>query len=621
MTSVGSINSVDVRSVKESQKTMMLFNTCDKRDRELILSSKAFQSFPNEIKEVLTTISNMFQAGKSNITIPAMLIPGILHMQYESKDDKKNYVRNHLIPHGKEGVDWAYFSRSVVFSQGMKQVHTVNERFGLCEVREDEIVYKIPGSNGKTYVISKRDDLRTKYPFVTPEHFHLNLLCEHGINPVSKSLNKCYMALGEEVIKFTQGKSNAFDMIRDKRKMQQRQYVQYRKEDDDDDIHVDYDRLYEQKMKKLRMTSAKAMLKLDLFNIALDNLVKGQKQIYETCNRRQKEGKELEKQLFDVASTVFKSICKMDEDEPDHVQRVKKGNAINDVQVNVDETMGQEEEQQQNISNSDKENESKEKNDQVQEKAASAVVEKESVDNSDIYVQSKFMINFLCICIDGKVVNENKEKMKLKIKTIPADRKNLMNQNLSDEKFGELQMIVGKYNKWIEVSQSALDLVYQKHVIEKYNRIMGENTLRGFFVDRCQRATLIDDVKGLYGINLYEFFALMLSKNMVKYSDEENGTSLDIPEPIPLPPGPSKRKLPTPVPLQSLPGYTIEREFEDEYEVDVFKLCDQYGLTKELRSQHRVNIWDCIYNLWVKKNKGKFPEIRIINNKRNGVKE
>ena len=73
---------------------------------------------------------------------------------------------------------------------------------------------------------------------------------------------------------------------------------------------MDYDRLYEQKMKKLRMTSAKAMLKLDLFNIALDNLVKGQKQIYETCNRRQKEGKELEKQLFDVASTVFNLFVK-----------------------------------------------------------------------------------------------------------------------------------------------------------------------------------------------------------------------------------------------------------------------------------------------------------------------
>ena len=99
-------------------KITSCFNTLDIDERNTLFNRPNLVRFSQSAKSVYQWICSMIEKGRYEFSIPAMLIPAILGMEFESKDSRHDFIRLFLKTHGKENFDWKKIKKSNFFNFG-----------------------------------------------------------------------------------------------------------------------------------------------------------------------------------------------------------------------------------------------------------------------------------------------------------------------------------------------------------------------------------------------------------------------------------------------------------------------------------------------------------------------
>lgn len=166
-------------------------------DRDAVMRAEPLVKFASETKAVYSYITEMCEKGKNEMTVPAMLVPAMLGMAYETKDNRKDYTRQYLRVHGEEGADWVFRSKtSIFFNEGANS---------LIEI-------PVPGRDSEKIVFRRDAGNAAKFAFVTP-HF-ARVLMLRSTSQVGRELAEFYLAVHDEVIKFLRGDASKFDTLK-----------------------------------------------------------------------------------------------------------------------------------------------------------------------------------------------------------------------------------------------------------------------------------------------------------------------------------------------------------------------------------------------------------------------
>lgn len=112
-------------------------------------------------REVYLYFVDACDRGKHDISIPAMLVPAVMGMEYDTPVARRHFNERQLKGLGIEGVDWRFFSKKEVFS-----------RFPASTT---DVEFPVPGKPGEKIVMRRDAGNAAKFPFVTP-HFALRLI-------------------------------------------------------------------------------------------------------------------------------------------------------------------------------------------------------------------------------------------------------------------------------------------------------------------------------------------------------------------------------------------------------------------------------------------------------------
>ena len=98
-------------------------------------------------------ICQKFDEGADETSIPAMLIPAMLDMEYEGGKRADNFKTRYLQKFGSEGKDWCTMTKSQFFKD-------IDARI---------VKFKVPGWPAKSIIMSKQSGNHVKWSFVTPK--------------------------------------------------------------------------------------------------------------------------------------------------------------------------------------------------------------------------------------------------------------------------------------------------------------------------------------------------------------------------------------------------------------------------------------------------------------------
>ena len=168
------------------------FNTLDTSERSAVLSRPALGRFSVETKQVYQWNCAMMDKGCNEFSVPAMLVPAILGMEYSEAFHQRNFARDFLKVHGQEGVDWKNFKKNEMKFIMINDCH--NE-------------YKAPNAPDRVIRFSRDDHHNTRYPMVTP-HF-ARVLMMRSTSQIGRELADFYTVVHDELRAYLRGKESA----------------------------------------------------------------------------------------------------------------------------------------------------------------------------------------------------------------------------------------------------------------------------------------------------------------------------------------------------------------------------------------------------------------------------
>ncbi|CAK9038543.1 unnamed protein product [Durusdinium trenchii] len=186
----------EVKGVSEEQLDVISsrFSGLKASEQQRIIGAPALAIYSAKTKAVYSYLTEMCDKGKNDFTVPAMLVPAMLGMEWTDAQHQWDFVRNFLKKQGQEGVDWMFCKKSdLTFNPGTSS----------------SIDFPVPGGEGATLTFKANCGPATKFPYVTP-HF-ARVLVLRSNTPVGRSMAEFYLAVHDEVLKFLRGEALGFD--------------------------------------------------------------------------------------------------------------------------------------------------------------------------------------------------------------------------------------------------------------------------------------------------------------------------------------------------------------------------------------------------------------------------
>lgn len=183
-------------SIDTIDQTIVRFNTLEHQEQNELFTRDGMVRFSKAAKDVYTWNCAMMDKGRNEFSVPAMLIPAILGMQYKQRDSQVDFIKNFLKVHGQEGVDWKIFKKNEMnFIHGNE---SVNE-------------FKAPNAVDRVIKFSRDDHHNTKYPVVTP-HF-ARVLIMRSTASLGRELADFYTVIHDELRAYLQGKQSTLQPV------------------------------------------------------------------------------------------------------------------------------------------------------------------------------------------------------------------------------------------------------------------------------------------------------------------------------------------------------------------------------------------------------------------------
>ena len=149
--------------------TQKKFENLKSNEQDILLKLIESQSstkykYPLISREIYKFVCSFHTDEKDDFLINGMLLPAMMGMEYESKDDKKNFIKRVLQEQGTEGTDWIFKTKSDIF----------------CVVNVDHsIEIPVPGRPGKYVIVPQNAAHNAKWPFLTPNFMKSLLLSKN----------------------------------------------------------------------------------------------------------------------------------------------------------------------------------------------------------------------------------------------------------------------------------------------------------------------------------------------------------------------------------------------------------------------------------------------------------
>lgn len=162
--------------------------------------------------------------GANEFIVPAMIVPAMLDMAYESVFDIQNTNVRMLKVHGVENIDWKQLRKSQILNVVIDDYIEKIENSVTCgpyAVPDGAGVYwSIPGRPSAAPIqVLRSAGNAAKWCFITPRFARVLIL--RSPQPLARGLAEFYLAIHDEVVKFSRGESSLIDTIGQKRKIEE----------------------------------------------------------------------------------------------------------------------------------------------------------------------------------------------------------------------------------------------------------------------------------------------------------------------------------------------------------------------------------------------------------------